>query len=245
MRTVNLDVEKFKTFMRILSIMKDLCNDADIQRGVIRQRINSLLCLFEIDLTSMIGDLNLPIIDIKKKLDILKIFKDNDVQISTTDDSHLIADESTQIKFLIPYLEFVDNPFIKDEEFNSLFILDPEDLILDVQLNKTITKRIKIITENFDMNNVKISFNGNTASIISTHQSKNQEAVLIDSIPTIKELTGLTHIITTPFIIDHDGDVSLKMYETQEGCYSKFSTQVSDIIINSYTKSIIQESDEL
>ncbi len=245
MRTVNLDVEKFKIFMRILSIMKDLCNDADIQRGVVRQRINSLLCLFEIDLTSMIGDLNLPIIDIKKKLDILKIFKDNDVQISTTDDSHLIADESTQIKFLIPYLEFVDNPFIKDEEFNSLFILDPEDLILDVQLNKTITKRIKIITENFDMNNVKISFNGNTASIISTHQSKNQEAVLIDSIPTIKELTGLTHIITTPFIIDHDGDVSLKMYETQEGCYSKFSTQVSDIIINSYTKSIIQESDEL
>lgn len=245
MRTVNLDVEKFKIFMRILSIMKDLCNDADIQRGVVRQRINSLLCLFEIDLTSMIGDLNLPIIDIKKKLDILKIFKDNDVQISTTDDSHLIADESTQIKFLIPYLEFVDNPFIKDEEFNSLFILDPEDLILDVQLNKTITKRIKIITENFDMNNVKISFNGNTASIISIHQSKNQEAVLIDSIPTIKELTGLTHIITTPFIIDHDGDVSLKMYETQEGCYSKFSTQVSNIIINSYTKSIIQESDEL
>jgi hypothetical protein len=95
------------------------------------------------------------------------------------------------------------------------------------------------------MNNVKILFNGNTASIISIHQSKNQEAVLIDSIPTIKELTGLTHIITTPFIIDHDGDVSLKMYETQEGCYSKFSTQVSNIVINSYTKSIIQESDEL
>lgn len=244
MRTVNLDAEKFKTFMRILSILKDLCNDADIQQGLIRQRINSLLCLFEIDLTPILGDLNLPIIDIKKKLDILKIFKDNDIQISTTDDSHLIADESTQIKFLIPILEFVDNPFIKNEEFSSLFILDPEDLILDVQLNKVITKRIKIITENFEVNNIKILFNGNMASIVSIHQSKNQEAVLIDSIPTIKDLTGSTHIITTPFIFDHDGDIALRVYETQEGCYSKFSTKVNDITVNSYTKSVIQDEDE-
>jgi len=244
MTTVNLDAEKFKTFMRVLSILKDLCNDCDIQGGLIRQRINSLLCLFEMDLTPIIGNINLPIIDIKKKLDILKIFKDNDIQISTTNDSHIVADESTQIKFSIPILEFVDNPFIKNEEFSSLFILDPEDLILDVQLNKTITKRIKVITENFDNPYIKIVFNNNTASIVSIHQSKNQEAVLLDLIPTNKELNGITHIITIPFIVDHDGDILLKIYETQEGCYSKFSAEVGGVQINSYTKSLLQEEDD-
>jgi hypothetical protein len=245
MKTANLGADKFKSLIRIISILKDICNDCDIRGGILRERINTLLCLFEMDLSPLIGDLDLPIIDIKQKIDILKIFSDCDVQILTDDKSYIVSDESSQLKFLIPYLEFMDNPFIRDEEFNNLFTLIPEDLILDVQLSKVITKRIKVITPNFNVNNVKIIFSGNMASIVATHQNKEQEAVLLDSIPTSKEMTGITYIVTTPFIFDHDDDVSLKIYEVQEGtCASKFSSKIGDVKINAYTKSLLQD-DEL
>ncbi len=240
----NLDAKKFKNLMRVLSILKDICNDCDIRGGVLRERINTLLCLFEIDLSPLIGDLNLPIIDIKQKIDILKIFNDCDIQISTSDSAYIISDESSQIKFLIPYIEFIDNPFIGDEEFNNLFTLNPDDLILDVQLNKTITKRIKVITPSFNVNNVKVVFNGNKASLVVIHQNKEQEAILLDSIPTNKELTGLTYIVSTPFIFDHDNDLSLKIYEIQEGvCGSQFSSQIDDVKIKAYTKSSLNEEE--
>jgi len=244
MRTANLSAEKFKSLIRVFSVLKDICNDCDIRCGVLRERINTLLCLFEIDLSPLIGDLDLPIVDLKQKLDILKIFNDCDVQISANENSYIISDESSQIKFLMPYLEFMDNPFINNEEFSNLFTLDPEDLILDISLNKVTTKRIKVITPNFNVNNVKIVFNGNTASIVTIHQNKEQEAILLDSIPTNKELSGLTYIVTTPFIFDHDDDLSLKIYEIQEGvCASKFSSQIGDVKINAYTKSSLTEEE--
>ena len=106
---VNLDATKYDEFLRVLLILKDICNDVDIREGFIRQRTNDSATVFEIDLTSIISNMNLPISELKNKLDIFKCFSGEEVSISTTDDCFIIADQYSMLKIKNPILEFMDN----------------------------------------------------------------------------------------------------------------------------------------
>ncbi len=109
---VNLDSVKYDELLRILLILKDICNDVDIRQGVIRQRTNDSATVFEIDLSSIISNINLPISELKSKLDILKCFSGEEVQITTTDDSFVVSDQYSMLRVKNPILEFLDNKFI-------------------------------------------------------------------------------------------------------------------------------------
>ena len=61
MTSIEIDVEKFSTFLRCLTNLKEICNDVDIRNGVIRQRTSDLTAVFEMDLTSLIQDATIPI----------------------------------------------------------------------------------------------------------------------------------------------------------------------------------------
>ena len=74
MEQVNLSMENYEQFLRCLSILKDVCNDADIHGGILRQRTNDSANVFEINMTPIIRTLNIPLVNLKHKLDLLKIF---------------------------------------------------------------------------------------------------------------------------------------------------------------------------
>ena len=71
---MNLDLTKFGELNRCLTIFKDLCNDVEIRNGFIRQKTNDGSVVFEIDLTSLLGDLNIRFSNLKEKLDLFKVF---------------------------------------------------------------------------------------------------------------------------------------------------------------------------
>ena len=62
MDQVNLSMEEYEQFLRCLSILKDICNDADIREGFIRQRTNDSTTVFEINMSSVLDELNLPLL---------------------------------------------------------------------------------------------------------------------------------------------------------------------------------------
>jgi len=245
MVTVSLSAERFEEFLRCLSLLKDECNDMDVRQGIARQRTNDNTVAFELDLSPIITNIDLPLVNIKQKIDLLKSFSGHEVEITVNETSYTFKDQYSSIRFDSPNLEFIDNKFISDEEINRIVVLNDEDLILSCDITKVISDRMKIITTGFNVNSVQVIFEGQTASICARTQSKDQYAKFISDIIAERDLNLSSYLRTTPFVIDHDGDIRFLMYNTQEStCMSKFSTSISDVNVTIYARSNLVSSEE-
>jgi hypothetical protein len=241
---VNLDSAKYEEFLRVLLILKDICNDVDIREGFIRQRTNDCATVFEVDLTSIISNMNLPISELKNKLDIFKCFSGEEVSISTTDDCFIIADQYSMLKIKNPILEFMDNKFINQDELSRVVITNQEDLILSTQISKRISDRMRIIASSFHINSIQAIFEGETANISCSTQSKDNFAKFLNDIITNKELNHSANLVITPFVIDHDGDITFEMFDSGNNVViNSFSTTVGSINLNLYTRASMIENE--
>jgi len=249
-QTVSLGADKYEEFMRCLSVIKDYCNDSDIREGVIRQRTNDNTSVFEIDMTPLIEDVNLPISNLKEKLEILKMFNDQEVVISVhipegENGWFTFSDQYSSLKFDMPDLDYMDNKFMSSQELNSVFSLDEEDLVLSADISKFISDRMKIVSNGFNIQTVEVDIKGEEAFILAATQAGDQHAKFMSGIVTDKILFCNSHMVITPFIIDHDGSIIFKLYNTQPGVASnKFSTSISSIDINMLTRSALIDTGE-
>ena len=249
--TIGLDAEQYNNFLGCLLNLKEICNDVDIRDGMIRQRTNDLTCVFEMNLTPLISDANIPIVNLKKKLDLLKVFAGQDVQIeivegeSESDSYFTFSDDESSIKFLFPSIEFMDNKIITQEELNNIYNVDEEDLILENNLNNTVTERIRVITDNFNTPAIQMKFEGDQASITAATQSKDQFAKFKTGISTNIDFGGnyKSNLSTVPFSIDHDEDLNFKMYKDPERDVSMnaIKTRLGDVEISIFSRSAIME----
>jgi hypothetical protein len=234
---MNLDLTRFSELIRCLSVFKDLCNDVDIRAGFIRQKTNDGAVVFEIDLTPVIGDLNIPISNIKEKLELFKTFLGQNVVIDNDSENYTFSDTYSSIKFKNPDLDFIDNKFITRADLESVISTNNEDMMLSASLISTITDRIRIITQGFHVNNVQVAFSGSEAAITSITQSKDQFANFISGIQSEQEINCGVNLTATPFIIDHDSDILFEMFKNGEDrSLSRLSTTISDINITMYTR---------
>jgi hypothetical protein len=251
--TVALEAERYNDFIRCLTNLKDVCNDVDIRNGFIRQRTNGNVSIFEIDISSIVQDASFAVIDLKQKLDLLKTFQGQDVNIeiieSTPGDpgSFTFSDEFSSLRIVLPTPEFVDNKFMSEGELRSIFNSSEEDLLFEYDIPQLITDRISIITTSFNVKSIRVDFDGDKAEISAASQSKDQLAKFASNIETNMELESSSAYITViPFSIDHDTDIQFKMYKdpNQDVTLNNFSTQLGDIDINIYTRaSIIKDND--
>jgi hypothetical protein len=251
--TIALGAEQFNDFIRCLTNLKDVCNDVDIRNGTIRQRTNGNVSIFEIDISSIVEDASFAIIDLKQKLDLLKTFQGQDVNIeieeSTPGDvgNFTFSDEFSSLRIVLPTPEYVDNKFMSEEELRSIFNSSEEDLIFEYAIPQLITDRVSIITTNFNVKSIRVDFEGDKAQISTATQSKDQLAKFASDLETNMEFEkSSAYISVIPFSIDHDTDIEFKMYKdpNQDVTLNNFSTQLGDIDINIFTRaSIIKEDD--
>jgi hypothetical protein len=245
MITVSLSGEKYDELIRCISLVREECNDLDIRDGMIRQRTNDISAVFELDLSPLIPGLNLPLTNLKQKIDLLKCFAEREVEITVDERDFSFTDEYSTLRFDTPNLEFMDNKFMPDEEMDSVFTVDESDLLLTCSIEKVISERMKIITAGFNVNNIQVVFNGTDASITTRSQSKDQHAKLVSGIFADREINAVTNIVAIPFVIDHDGDMTFKMYNIQDNvCMNMISTAISDIDINVYCRSNLVNPEE-
>jgi len=245
MQQVSLDAEKYDELLRCLGILKDICNDADIRNGVLRQRTNDSATVFEIMLDPILDDLSIPLINLKQKLDLLKIFAEQEVDIIVEDDGNFsFSDQYSTLQFDGPELDFMDNKFLSEEELDSIFVLNEEDLILSAELSTTISDRMRVIAQGFSVNTTRVLFEGETASLTMQTQSKEQTAKILSDIVAERVMNCSSSLVNTPFIVDHDGDIVFKMFNFQEGvCSNKCSTTIGDVDINIYSRSSLVEDE--
>ncbi len=240
---VNLDTTKYDELLRILFILKDICNDVDIRNGFIRQRTDDSATIFEVDLTDIISNMSLPISELKNKLDVFKCFSGQEVSITTTEDSFVISDQYSVLKIKKPILDYMDNKFISQEELSRVIVTNSDDLILSTQISKKISDRMKVISSSFHINSVQAIINGEAASISCSTQSKDNFAEFIKNIVSNKELNHSANLVITPFVIDHDGDINFEMYDLGNNIViNSFSTTVGSISVNLYTRAQMVEN---
>jgi hypothetical protein len=250
---ISLEAEQYNDFIRCLLNLKDVCNDVDIRNGIIRQRTNGNISIFEIDVTSMVGDASVAIIDLKQKLDLLKTFQGQDVDLEIIEPtpgdpgSFTFSDQYSSLKIVLPTPEFVDNKFMTEEELRSIFDSSEEDLIFEYDIPQLITDRVSVITTSFNVKSIRVDFDGDKVQVSAATQSKDQLATFVSDLETNMELEkSSAYISVIPFSIDHDTDIQFKMYKdpNQDVSLNNFSTQLGEIDINIFTRASIIKDDE-
>jgi hypothetical protein len=241
---VNLSSVKFDELLRCLSLLKEVCNDVDIRDGQIRQRSNDHSTIFDIDLTGLLPDMNIPLSNLKQKLDLIKCFVGQEVEVTVDEDSFSFSDQYSSLKFQSTMLDLIDNKFMPAEEFSRLFVLSQEDVILNYDINKIICDRMRVISQGFNVNSIQVTFEGETAYVSARTQSKDQFAKFVSEIVTDRVLNCNSSLVVTPFIIDHDGDIKFVMYNTQDNLsINEFITSIGDSPIKVYGRSLLNPND--
>jgi hypothetical protein len=102
---------------------------------------------------------------------------------------------------------------------------------------------MRIISSSFHINSIQAVFNGETANISCSTQSKDNFAEFVKDIVANKELNHSANLVITPFIIDHDGDIAFEMFDSGNNVViNSFSTSVGSIVVNMYTRASMVEN---
>ena len=253
MRTETLSVENFNEFIRCLTNLKEVCNDADIRGGILRQRTNNHTSVFEVDLRAVFGDANIALTNLKQKLELLKSFQGQEVEVIINDPedgvvgSYNFKDEYSSINFISPTMDFMDNKYMDEEELEGIFPSSEDQLVFEKDLSQILSDRIKTVTHYFAIETILVEFNGESASISASTPSRDQSARFADGIMMNDEIENAsTYISNVAFALDHETDIKYSMFKdpNQSVALNKFSTQIGDIDITVYSRSQIIETDE-
>jgi len=246
-RTINLSSDEFGEFFRCLSILRDNCNDVDIREGIIRQRSNDNASIFEIDLTSLIQDVSFPLTNLPEKLDLLKSFLEQEVEIEVKEGAFSFRDQYSMLEVETPALEFVDNKFMDAEELSTVFTYEEDKLIIDYEFPDVVSRRISSWSQVYHLTTIQVIFEGETASIVTRSQSKDQYAKFTGNIVSNVVINNCSsNLVTTPFLIEHDSDIEFKMYESTQPSVliNKFFTKLGEVDVVIYTRSsLVKEED--
>lgn len=252
-RTETMNVENFNEFIRCLTNLKEVCNDADIRGGILRQRTNNHTSVFEVDLRAIFGDASIALTNLKQKLELLKTFQGQEVEVvidepgDGTVGSYDFKDEYSSINFISPTMDFMDNKFMDEDELESIFPSSGDHLLFEKPLKQILSDRIKVVSHHFSIETVLVEFNGETASISASTPSKDQSAKFADGITMNSEISNAsTYISNVAFAMDHDTDIQYSMFKdpNQSVALNRFKTEIGDIDITVYSRSQIIETDE-
>lgn len=249
--SLSLNAEQFNDFLRCITNLKEECNDIDIKNGVIRQRSNDKTSIFQIDMIPILtNDVSISISDVKKKLDLLKIFAGQEVNLEINSDTNgffIFSDTFSSLKFMSPAYQFIDNKFMTEEELVAIFNLNEDELILEHELSSMLTERIRVITTSFNIKAIQVVFDGEDATIKAGTQAKDQFAKFAENISTNVVFDKCSaNLGVIPFAIEHDDNVEFKMYKdaAQDISLNTFTTALGDCEMVIFTRSsLVQDED--
>ena len=238
-----LNSESYNDFIRCISNLIIGCNDIDIRGGILRQRSDDNTIVIEMDLRSILSDVDMAISNIKDKIDLLKTFQGQDVTLSLDGNSIQFSDQFSLLKFLNPAMEYMNNKYMPDEEKEKVFFVGEEDLIFEKDLSTLITERIRTTVKSFNVLAIQVDMNGDQAAICASTSSGDQFAKFVNDVEMNMEFENCTaNLSIIPFSLDHDTDISFEFYKSPQAdtiSYSRFSTNLGDVDISIYSRTAI------
>jgi hypothetical protein len=241
--------EDFSKFLNTLKLFQEHCTDCEISNGIIRQRSNDRHSIFEMDLTSVIGDTSFLFVLIKNKIGLLKAFEldtttipegsDQNISLDIDERNYKFTDLYSTMKFRIPLKKYLDNVFIDDSEFEGIFKLNEEDLILSTNINSYLTKRIKAISEGFENDVITLKMNEFTGDLEAETGNKENNSELVRGIELNAKMPKCqTRMIVLPFTLELNSDIKIDIYKvSSKVVIGRFQMKFFGVPITMYSQS--------
>jgi hypothetical protein len=253
--TIVLTSDLYEEFFSCISNLRDVCTDITINQSIIRQRTDDKNTIFEMDLTDLFGgeQVNIPIAYFKQKFDLFKLFLGQEITIKIHEEEdygdswYELSDSMSRIKFDFPATDYMQNEFVTEEELGAIFTCTDDDLILETQIEKTITERIRTVTTNFQVHFVKMMFTGQTMSLGAIDPAKTNRVYFLENLPVDMEFDEpyFSNMTKIPFMIHHDTAFSFQLFKQPDDMVTqnKISTSVGAVPVTMYCKSQFMTED--
>jgi len=244
--SIILDTNQYESLFSAITMIKDQCNDVNITSGIIRQRSDTEIVVYDIDLSDIIGDMDLPLVGIKLKADLLKMFVGNDdIEIDSNDDLYYVKDEFSKVSFVVPNKQFIENKFVEENELAQMFNFDDRTLVFKHNLSNKICERMRVIANNYEINAFTIEFLGDVATIKANNVAKDQMAILASDIPLeIPIKDKVCNIATNLLITEHDSELSFEMYSDGNNILiSKVDSSIKGINYTIHNRTRLMEAE--
>ncbi len=241
---VKLNVKDFSNFTRCLSLLVDLCTDADIRGGILRQKADGLQFIVEMDLRPLVSDCHIPMENLKQQLPVLKGLLNQRVQITitVTDDQMYFSGLSTFSFKKLP-LHYLNNNFMTSEELG--FVLEEDNLVLEHVIKSNISRMMKVTADQFNIVGYRVVFEDEIASITASSSTKTHHCEIESGIPLKKPLEGVLNLVREPFLIDRDGDILFKLYSVgRDRFIAKITAAIGKVAIDVYCGSQLIAGEE-
>jgi hypothetical protein len=253
--TIVLTSDLYEEFFHCIANLRDLCTDVIIKDGIIRQRTDDKNSIFEMDLNDLFGEpVTIPISYFKQKFDLFKVFLGQEITVKIHQDEedngnswYEISDSLSRIKFDFPAIDFMQNEYVTEEELAVIFTCTEDDLILETQIDKTITERIRTITTNFQAHFVKMDYVGDTLSIGAIDPAKTNRVFFLENLAV--EMTfdepHFANMTRVPFMIQHDTAYTFQLFKQPDEMITqnKIATSIGAVPINIFCKSQLISGD--
>jgi len=215
--SIHLESEKVSCLLNTFSRLAKVCHDVEIINGEICQHTNSKTAIFNIDLSNIIGNISIDMISLQGKVDLLDPFKKQkvDMDLEITETKHTFKDDYSQIVFINPVKEYLNNRFISETDRDNRYIVfDPNQPIFEVEIQRFLINRMDALGRGLDSTFLQLEFTGDKCDLIVCPVG-DASASTIGKILTIDldiETTGTTVFPLDPFILGFD-EISVKCYK--------------------------------
>lgn len=243
MNEVFISNDDFVNLFKTLSSLKEVCTDAQIVNGVIRQRSDDSNVYIEIDMRDVLNDqATFSISNLKNKIDLFRMFLGSEVSLEIEDDSYLFMDDYSKIKIINPSEEFLNNTFITEEELRRNYQENSENLMFEYNLSMRIIERIKMVTQKFGVGAVQFLFENSNGKIKVQTQGRDQLATFAENIAlSVEAEPSFMNVSNIPFTFEYDIDMTIKSFLDEENNIIKnnFVSSLGDIIITFFSRATL------
>lgn len=220
--------EDFSKFLGCLEFLQDSCVDCEIYQGKIRQTTDDRLCFFEIDISDLIGNLDILFPQLKVKVNSLKTFEvDNDfvdgigeeVSFESDDKMYYFSDPFTKMKFRMGQRQWLENKYMTDEEKQKRTNdVNEDNLLLSVDMSSYIAGRISKLCDSFNNDIITCKVKDNSAFLELSSNNHDNSANFTNGIEVHDDVPNCKFDLNyLPFSLKVSSDINMRVYKKQEG----------------------------
>lgn len=238
--SINFSQDQYATFINILDIMKDNCGDITILDGKILQENNTKNILYDIDITSLIGNNTIYIDGVRMKYDLLNIFKNQNCKVKLdveNEKKYIYTDGLSKLEFPIPLLSNMNpKPLQKDSTRAMTLMTLSESKIFEAELSRTILDRINTSIRTLNSNDIVVSINDGNAILSVLFEGHNPS--MVNKFMTIEGIDesykGIIRFPKSPFLLGTEKENIYLFVNKKDDTKMtmKFEAKINDININ-------------
>lgn len=251
-RIVSLDADKFSTLLDVFSSMgRSLHSNLIIKKGKVCQMNDRRAAIFSIDLTPLIGDVELILSGLAVRVDLLTPFKNSDMSIIIEEERYIFKDQYSAFEFAKPIEQYITdtNYYLSENDFAQKLNMNDEGELFSIEAPKFILDRLGALSKALGEPVVQIDFMGDKA--LFKVMSKNDVNTIVGKLLEIdlnRPMEGKANVTIHPFLFSDQTVISCYKQRSEDGLIFKLvSTFDEEINLKAeiWLPSILETEEEL